>query len=64
MSQEQIQIPKGWEQVSLDDIADVKGGKRVPKGHKLVMEKTNHPYLSVKNLKNNSVYENNIQSVS
>ncbi len=36
-----------WVQVSIGDIAQVKGGKRVPKGHKLQKEETSHPYVSV-----------------
>lgn len=31
----------------IDDIATVKGGKRVPKGYKLLSTPTNHPYLTV-----------------
>ena len=38
---------EGWVQRSLGDIAQVKGGKRVPKGYKLLTEQTDHPYLRV-----------------
>lgn len=37
----------GWEDVAIGDIAQVKGGKRVPKGYKLQTEPTKHPYISV-----------------
>jgi type I restriction enzyme, S subunit len=37
----------GWQIKSLGDIADVKGGKRVPKGSKLQSQPTNHPYITV-----------------
>jgi type I restriction enzyme S subunit len=37
----------GWEVKTLGDIADVKGGKRVPKGYKLQSEPTKHPYITV-----------------
>jgi type I restriction enzyme S subunit len=37
----------GWEVRQLSDIANVKGGKRVPKGYKLETEPTDHPYLTV-----------------
>jgi type I restriction enzyme S subunit len=37
----------GWEIRTLDDIADVKGGKRVPKGYQLQSEPTEHPYITV-----------------
>lgn len=37
----------GWEEKSLGDIAQVKGGKRVPKGYKLLSEATPFPYIRV-----------------
>jgi type I restriction enzyme S subunit len=38
---------KGWVEKTLGDIAQVKGGKRAPKGYKLLTEPTDHPYLRV-----------------
>jgi len=38
---------EGWVKRSLGDIADVKGGKRVPKGYKLLSKPTGYPYLRV-----------------
>ncbi|HEU0219367.1 MAG TPA: restriction endonuclease subunit S [Gallionella sp.] len=38
---------EGWETKTLGDIAEVKGGKRVPKGYKLLSEPTAYPYLRV-----------------
>lgn len=38
---------EGWETKTLGDIAEVKGGKRVPKGYKLLAEPTAYPYLRV-----------------
>jgi type I restriction enzyme S subunit len=37
-----------WETKTINEIALVKGGKRLPKGMKLKTEKTKHPYLRVK----------------
>jgi type I restriction enzyme S subunit len=37
----------GWQTKTLGDIADVKGGKRVPKGYKLQSEPTKYPYITV-----------------
>ena len=37
----------GWQIKTLGDIADVKGGKRVPKGYKLQSEPTKYPYITV-----------------
>lgn len=41
------QFGKSWVEVSLGDIAQIKGGKRVPKGYKLQTEPTRYPYISV-----------------
>lgn len=38
---------EGWVEKSIGEIAKIKGGKRVPKGYKLLSEPTNHPYLRV-----------------
>ena len=40
-------LKSGWEVKTLGDIAEVKGGKRVPKGYVLQSEPTKHPYLTV-----------------
>jgi len=37
----------GWTTKTLGEIAEVKGGKRVPKGYKLLIEPTDYPYLRV-----------------
>ncbi|MBI5868984.1 MAG: restriction endonuclease subunit S [candidate division Zixibacteria bacterium] len=37
----------GWVETTLGDIAQIKGGKRVPKGYKLLNEPTDFPYLRV-----------------
>lgn len=39
-----------WEIFSIDDIAKVKGGKRLPKGHDLQSEETNHPYIRARDI--------------
>jgi type I restriction enzyme S subunit len=40
-------IPVEWEVKKIDDISDVKGGKRLPKGYKLVEEPNGYPYIRV-----------------
>jgi type I restriction enzyme S subunit len=40
-------IPKSWEVVTINEIAEVKGGKRLPKGEVLIENKTEHPYIRV-----------------
>ena len=53
-------IPKEWTLEKMLEIADVKGGKRIPKGHKLVKTKTAHPYIRVVDFKNMSVDKSNL----
>ena len=47
-------MPKEWNIVRISDIADVKGGKRLPKGQKLVNSKTPYPYIRVLDFKDMS----------
>ena len=37
----------GWAIKTIGDIVEVKGGKRVPNGYKLLMTLTDHPYITV-----------------
>lgn len=41
----------------LDDIAYVKGGKRIPKGHQLTNKKTDHPYLRITDYGKNGIVD-------
>ncbi|OFD57537.1 hypothetical protein BWGOE4_31260 [Bacillus mycoides] len=47
--------------VNISDIADVKGGKRLPKGEALVNEDTGFPYIKAGDLKNGTVLIDNLQ---
>ncbi|MBA3015805.1 MAG: restriction endonuclease subunit S [Proteobacteria bacterium] len=48
-------IPECWTWTLIDSIAEVKGGKRLPKGEKLVMENTGFPYIKAGQLKKGTV---------
>ena len=48
-------IPEGWGIVPIGKIAKVKGGKRLPKGKSVQDEKTNYPYIRVKDMKDFSL---------
>ena len=39
----------------LGEISDVKGGKRLPKGHNLIETPNNHPYIKVKDMSNDKL---------
>ncbi|WP_028129694.1 restriction endonuclease subunit S [Selenomonas sp. AE3005] len=47
VEEQPYKVPENWCWVRLGRLANVKGGKRVPKGNSLVDEKTNHPYIRV-----------------
>ena len=44
-----------WEEKTIKDICDVKGGKRLPKGYSLVENNTGFPYITVSDMNNGSV---------
>lgn len=48
-------LPDGWQWVTIKDIADVKGGKRLPKGKNLVNYKTRYPYIRVTDFFDNTI---------
>lgn len=50
-----LDIPVNWESLFIDDIAEVKGGKRLPKGESLVNYDTGYPYIRAGQLKNGTV---------
>jgi type I restriction enzyme S subunit len=50
-----LEIPNGWEFKQIQDIADVKGGKRLPKGEELVSDNTGYPYIRAGQLKNGTI---------
>ncbi len=50
-----IKIDPDWEMVRLEELVDVKGGKRLPKGESFSNEKTKHPYLRVVDFSNYSI---------
>ena len=53
-----------WEEKLIKDIADVKGGKRIPKGYALVNENTGHPYITVSDMNRSySIDSTNIRYV-
>lgn len=49
------EVPENWCWVKLGRIAEIKGGKRLPKGKSLLDEKTEHPYIRVADFYNGSI---------
>ena len=56
-----FELPKGWEWSRLGDFSEVKGGKRLPKGHTLSSTKTDYVYIRVTDMKNGSVKLDDLQ---
>ena len=44
---QELQPKAGWETKTIGEIAELKGGKRVPKGYKLEINPTGYPYIRV-----------------
>ena len=58
-----FEIPESWEWCRLGTIASVLGGKRIPAGRKLSLEKTEHVYIRVSDMKDDTVSLDNLQYV-
>jgi type I restriction enzyme S subunit len=56
-----IEIPSSWCVVDLAQIADIKGGKRLPKEHNFSDEVTSYPYLRVSDFQNHSINTKNLK---
>ena len=56
-------MPESWETVPVAGIAEVKGGKRMPKGVSLTVEKTGTPYIRVTDFHNHSVEVDQVRFV-
>jgi type I restriction enzyme S subunit len=57
-------VPEHWEMVELGELVEVKGGKRLPKGHPFANRPTAHPYIRVVDFKNNSVDKSDLRFVT
>jgi len=59
-----FELPEGWAWSRVQTIASVKGGKRVPKGYSVTDEKTNHAYIRVTDMKNNTISLDSLKFIS
>ena len=58
-----FQIPDTWEWCTLSNILSVKGGKRVPKGYKLLDTPTPYIYIRVTNMKNGTITQDDLKYI-
>ena len=50
-----FEVPEGWAWCRLKEVCELKGGKRIPAGLSATKEKTNHIYIRVTDMQNNSI---------
>ncbi len=50
-----------WEEKKLGEVCEIKGGKRLPKGHKLTTTNTGLPYIRARDLKMETVLTGQVQ---
>ncbi len=56
-------IPADWEVVRLGDMAEVRGGKRLPKGSSFATEDTGFPYIRVVDFENRTIRSRAVQFI-
>ncbi|EIN1497098.1 restriction endonuclease subunit S, partial [Campylobacter jejuni] len=54
-------LPQGWEVKKLEEIANIKGGKRLPKGENLLDNNTKFAYIRVADFQDNGTI--NLQNI-
>lgn len=64
MTNSDTSIPNGWKMTTLGEVAEIKGGKRLPKGKDLVSYKTKHPYIRITDLENNHIIKDQLQYIT
>ena len=52
-----------WQEKTLEEVCDIKGGKRIPKGYLLQSENNGYPYITISDMKEGTVLLENIQFV-
>jgi type I restriction enzyme S subunit len=65
ISEEEIpfELPENWVWCRLGEICLIKGGKRVSNGYKLLKSPTKHIYIRVTDMKNGTIYEDDIHYI-
>jgi type I restriction enzyme S subunit len=55
------ELPNGWCTTKIEAIANIKGGKRLPKGNVLLSTVTEHPYIRVTDFENGTIDVSNLK---
>lgn len=59
-----FELPNGWEWTRIGDITTIKGGKRLPPGYQLTETPTQHIYIRVSDMKNNTIVDNDLRYIT
>ncbi len=59
-----FEIPSTWSWQKIKAICEIKGGKRIPKGMTFQKEKTDHIYIRVTDMKDETISEDNLVYIS
>ncbi|HEZ7990599.1 MAG TPA: restriction endonuclease subunit S, partial [Ruminococcus sp.] len=59
-----FELPQGWEWARIRNISTVKGGKRLPKGMSFSESPTDHAYIRVTDMKNNTVITTDLRYIT
>jgi type I restriction enzyme M protein len=57
-------IDRTQNSLEISDFADVKGGKRIPKGYSFSMTKTEYPYIRVADFSNGTINQNSLNYIN
>ena len=59
-----FEVPEGWAWCRLSEIAELKGGKRIPAGMSATKDKTDHIYIRVSDMKNDTISTDDLRYIS
>lgn len=58
-----FEIPQSWEWCRLDEVCQIKGGKRVPNGYQLLKTPTPYIYIRVSDMKNGTISDEDLHYI-
>ena len=64
LEEQSYKLPDSWVWVRLDNLCEVKGGKRIPKGEEFSNEKTKNVYLRVTDFDNYTINQDKLKYIS
>lgn len=59
-----FEIPASWSWARLGNLIDIKGGKRLPAGYKLIDNKTDHIYIRVSDMQDGTIVSKDLKYIT